>query len=95
MDMKLIARYGYALLCGSLLWFAVGCGGDESRTGEDAGEVNHENPVQEKQDETGDGFTRQKNNGAGDAEEGGEPGPGADTTNTDSTQVTPRMQRKQ
>ncbi len=75
----------------AVLGMTFACGNVE--TGDDPGETNREDPKTEKQDETGDGFTREHEDGSGDAEVG--PSPGADTTNTDSTHVTPRMQADQ
>lgn len=89
--MKSIVRYGYKFLLVAVLGLTFACGNVE--TGDDSGETNREDPKTEKQDETGDGFTREAEDGSQDAEVG--PSPGADRTNTDSTHVTPRMQRKQ
>ncbi len=75
-----------------LLFLVVGCGKvnkEKYITGDDPGEVNRANSIHEKQDETGDGFTREAQDGSSGAEVG--PSPGADTTNTDSTSIKPRM----
>ncbi len=89
--MKSIVRYVSKFLFVAVIGLAVACG-DGNRTGTDAGEVNHEDPGREKQDETGDLPTEEEDDGSHEAED--EP-TGVDTTNTDSTQVNPRMQRKQ
>jgi hypothetical protein len=71
-----------------VLLLGLGCGKvnkEQYITGDDPGEVNRANPLHEKQDETGDGFTREARDGTNGAEVG--PTPGADTTNTDSTSV--------
>jgi hypothetical protein len=67
-------------------------GGERYKTGTNPGEVNHEDPTGEKEDETGDRPTREENDGAHNAER---ERTGNDTIMTDSTHVTPRMQRKQ
>ena len=66
-------------------------GGERYKTGTEAGEANHEDPTRDKGDETGDRPSREKNDGSQDAESGNTKN---DTILTDSTQVTPRMQRK-
>lgn len=71
-----------------LLLLVLGCGKinkEKYITGDDPGEVNRANPLHEKGDETGDGFTREAQDGSHDAEVG--PTPGADSTNTDSTSI--------
>ena len=71
-----------------LLLLALGCGEinkEKYVAGDDPGEVNHANPLHEKGDETGDGFTREAQDGTNDAEVG--PTPGPDSTSTDSTSV--------
>lgn len=66
-------------------------GGERYKTGANPGEANHEDPTGEKGDETGDRPSREKNDGSQDAESGNTKN---DRIMTDSTQVTPRMQRK-
>lgn len=77
-----------------LLLLMLGCGQvnkEKYITGDDPGEVNRANPVREKGDQTGDGFTRETADGTGGAEVG--PTPGPDSTNTDSTSVRARLGR--
>ncbi len=64
---------------------------EEHIMGNDPGAVNREDPTIENRDETGDGFTREYEDGTAGAEVG--PSPGADSTNTDSTSLLPRMGR--
>ncbi len=79
------------LLAAQIVLLAA-CGtGDRNKTGADPGETNYENPIQEKRDETGDGFTREHEDGTSGAEVG--PSPGVDSTTTDSTSIKPRMGR--
>ena len=84
-----------AIVKGFLRWTAVfllllvlGCGQvNEERyvAGDDPGEANHANPVHEKGDETGDGFTREAQDGTDGAEVG--PSPAPDSIRTDSASI--------
>jgi hypothetical protein len=77
-----------------LLLLVPGCGQvnkEKYITGDDPGEANRANPLHEKGDQTGDGFTREAADGTGGAEVGSTPGP--DSTNTDSTSVRARLGR--
>ncbi|MBD0257702.1 MAG: hypothetical protein ICV83_18470 [Cytophagales bacterium] len=68
-----------------LLFLTLGCGQvnkEKYVAGDDPGDVNHANPVHEKGDETGDGFTREAQDGTNDAEVG--PTPGTDSIRSDS-----------
>lgn len=85
--MQLIWKNISKIVCASLLVFTFACG-DSSRTGDDAGEDNRENPNVEKQDETGDLPTQEHEDGSGGDED--EDAGGAGSTTTDSTQITPR-----
>jgi hypothetical protein len=89
--MERIIRYGYKFLVVAVMGMTFACGNAE--TGDDAGESNHEDAKAEYKGQGSDDVTRQSENGSNDAEQGDEPG--VNRTNTDSTQVTPRMQRKQ
>ncbi len=84
--MKLIWNNISKVAFAGLLFFTLACG-DNTRTGDNAGEENRENPNMEKGDETGDLPTSERKDGSQDAEQGGT---GADSTTTDSTHITPR-----
>lgn len=77
-----------------LLLLMLGCGQVNKEryvTGDDPGEVNRANPVREKGDETGDGFTREAADGTDGAEVG--PSPAPDSIRTDSASVRVRLGR--